>query len=303
MSFSSELESIQPGKRKAFSFSRIQAIAWNTLTELVRLKVFYFLLLFALVIIGSSLFMIQFTFQQEFQVLKDASLGAMTIFTSLLAILATANLLPKDIEDRTLYTILAKPVPRFEYLLGKLLGVFFLLLISVFCMSVVFVVVLWLRQTTVLAEVHREFASSPEDLAVKVREVRAAGLTASIFQGVGLIYIKACLLASLTLLISTFATSAIFTTIVAVVVYFIGHLQSTAREYWLAGGDVGWGTRVFTALISLVFPDLQLFNLVDDIVAGNPVAAALFLRTCGLGLLYIIFYTLAAQFIFVKKEL
>ena len=303
MSFSSELESIQPGKRKTFSFSRIQAIAWNTLTELVRLKVFYFLLLFALVIIGSSLFMIQFTFQQEFQVLKDASLGAMTIFTSLLAILATANLLPKDIEDRTLYTILAKPVPRFEYLLGKLFGVFFLLLISVFCMSVVFVVVLSLRQTTVLAEVQKEFSASPEDLAVKVREVHAAGLTSSIFQGVGLIYIKACVLASLTLFISTFATSAIFTTIVAVVVYFIGHLQATAREYWLAAGDVGWGTRVFTALISLIFPDLQLFNLVDDIVAGNPVAAALFLRTCGLGLLYIIFYTLAAQFIFVKKEL
>ena len=55
--------------------------------------------------------------------LKDVSLGAMSIFTWLLAVLATAMLLPKDIEDRTLYTILAKPVPRFEYLLGKLLGV------------------------------------------------------------------------------------------------------------------------------------------------------------------------------------
>ncbi len=290
-------------KRPFFSPARVWAIAGNTLTELVRLKVFYFLLLFALVIIGSSLFMIQFTFQQEFQVLKDASLGAMTIFTSLLAILATANLLPKDIEDRTLYTILAKPVPRFEYLVGKLLGVFLLLLISVVCMTVVFVIVLWLRQTTVLAQVQAEFSASPEDLAVKVREVRAAGLVPAIFQGVALIYLKACLLASLTLLVSTFATSAIFTTIVAVVVYFIGHLQSTAREYWLAGGNAGWATRVFTALISLIFPDLQLFNLVDDIVAGNAVVLSLFLKTCGLGCLYIIFYTLAAQFIFVKKEL
>lgn len=290
-------------KRKRFSFSRVQAIAWNTLTELVRLKVFYFLLLFALVIIGSSLFMIQFTFQQEFQVLKDASLGAMTIFTSLLAILATANLLPKDIEDRTLYTILAKPVPRFEYLLGKLAGVFLLLLISVACMSVVFVAVLWLRQTTVLAAVAQQFANSPEDLAVKVREVKAAGLTPTLFQGVALIYVKACLLGALTLLISTFATSAIFTTIVSVVVYFIGHLQSTARDYWLAGGDASWVTRVFTALLALIFPDLQLFNLVDDIVAGNAVATALFLKTIGIGLIYVIFYTLAAQFIFVKKEL
>lgn len=290
-------------KRPWFSASRVWAISGNTLTELVRLKVFYFLLLFALVIIGSSLFMIQFTFQQEFQVLKDASLGAMTIFTSLLAILATANLLPKDIEDRTLYTILAKPVPRFEYLLGKICGVFLLLLISVVCMSVVFVIVLWLRQSSVLADVQREFAASPEDLAIKIREVKAAGLTASIFQGVGLIYIKACLLASLTLLVSTFATSAIFTTIVSVVIYFIGHLQSTAREYWLAGENISWLTRIFTALLALAFPDLQLFNLVDDIVAGNPVAMILFLKTCGLGCLYILFYILAAQFVFVKKEL
>ena len=59
--------------------------------------------------------------------LKDVSLGSMSIFTWLLGVLSTAMLLPKDIEDRTLYTILAKPVPRFEYLLGKLLGVFVLL--------------------------------------------------------------------------------------------------------------------------------------------------------------------------------
>ena len=54
--------------------------------------------------------------------LKDVSLGAMSIFTSLLAIVATAQLLPRDLEDRTIYTILAKPVPRYEYLIGKLAG-------------------------------------------------------------------------------------------------------------------------------------------------------------------------------------
>ena len=63
----------------------------------------------------------------------------MSIFTWLLAVLATAMLLPKDIEDRTLYTILAKPVPRFEYLLGKFLGVLLLLFIALSLMSVVFV--------------------------------------------------------------------------------------------------------------------------------------------------------------------
>ncbi|PYJ60157.1 MAG: hypothetical protein DME74_11020, partial [Verrucomicrobia bacterium] len=92
---------------RPFAFSRIYAITINTVTELTRLKVFYVLLIFGLVLIGSSIFMAQFSFQQEFQILKDVSLGAISLFTSLLAIVATARLLPQDIEDRTLYTILA----------------------------------------------------------------------------------------------------------------------------------------------------------------------------------------------------
>ena len=114
------------------------AITLNTLTELTRLRVFYVLLVFALLLIGSSVFMAQFSFQQEFQILKDVSLGAISIFTSLLAIVATARLLPQDIEDRTVYTILAKPVPRFEYVLGKIAGVLLLLAISTLVMSAAF---------------------------------------------------------------------------------------------------------------------------------------------------------------------
>src|SRR6202030_3347667 len=126
-------------------------------------KVFYVLLLFALLLIGSSIFMAQFTFQQEFQILKDVSLGAMSIFTSLLAIVATARLIPQDIEDRTVYTILAKPVPRFEYLLGKLTGVLLLLAIGILLMSAMFVVILYVREQNVLHETAGQFASSPRD--------------------------------------------------------------------------------------------------------------------------------------------
>ena len=113
-------------KHRPFSFLRVAAITGNTFTELVRLKVFYFLLIFALLLIANSLFMARLSFQQEFQVLKDVSLGAMNIFSSLLAIVATAQLIPRDLEDRTIYTILAKPVPRHEYLMGKLAGVLLL---------------------------------------------------------------------------------------------------------------------------------------------------------------------------------
>src|ERR1700720_1854353 len=151
------------GRHRAFSFGRLLAITTNTLTDLTRQKVFYFVLIFALLLIGSSVFMARLTFQQEFQILKDVSLGAMSIFTSLLAIVATARLIPQDIEDRTIYTILAKPVLRFEYLLGKLLGVLLLLAISAVLMTALFVVVLYTREQVALHETARQFANAPRD--------------------------------------------------------------------------------------------------------------------------------------------
>src|SRR3989440_9403486 len=150
-------------QHRGFSAARIFAITTNTLTNLTRQKVFYVVLIFALFLIGSSVFMARFTFQQEFQILKDISLGAMSILSSLLAIVATARLIPQDIEDRTVYTILAKPVPRFEYLLGKLFGVLLLLAISVALMSALFVIVLYLREQTVLSETMRQMGRAPRE--------------------------------------------------------------------------------------------------------------------------------------------
>jgi ABC-type Na+ efflux pump permease subunit len=292
-----------PGHR-AFSLNRIAALTGNTLTGLTRLKIFYVLLLFALLLIGSSIFMAQMTFQQEFQVLKDIGLGAMSIFTSLLAVLATARLIPQDIEDRTAYTILAKPVSRFEYLVGKLLGVLLLLAISVIAMSALFFVVLTLREQTVLDETTRQMAAlPPEQMAEALRLVRDSAFNVNLVSGIALIYVKGCLLAALTLFVSTFATTTIFTTIVMAFVYFIGHLQAIAREYWLQTNSAGWLTKIFLALVALVFPDLQLFNLTDDIVAGSAIPLALFAKTATLGLFYTAVYLLLAWAVFFRKEL
>ncbi|PYL23515.1 MAG: hypothetical protein DMF37_09590 [Verrucomicrobia bacterium] len=222
-------------RHRAFSFSRIRTITVNTLTELTRLKVFYVLLVFALLLIGSSMFVAQFTFQQEFQILKDVSLGAMSIFTSLLAIVATARLIPQDIEDRTVYTILAKPVPRFEYLLGKIAGVLLLLAISTAVMGGAFLLVLYMREQAVLHATLRHMSGVPrEQVDDALRVIRSSALNIDIFPGIVIIYLKACLLAALTLFVSTFATTNIFTIVVMAFIYFIGHLQATAREYWLA---------------------------------------------------------------------
>src|ERR1700680_199560 len=189
-------------RHRAFSFARIFAITANTLTELTRQKVFYVLLIFALLLIGSSIFMAHLAFQQEFQILKDVALGAVSIFTSLLAIVATARLIPQDIEDRTIYTVLAKPVARFEYLIGKLAGVLLLLAIGTLVMGAMFLIVLYAREQTVLHETARQ-TMSPEQLDDALRAVRATALNADIVPCIALIYIKACLLGALTLFVST----------------------------------------------------------------------------------------------------
>jgi ABC-2 type transport system permease protein len=291
-------------RHRTFSPARIAAITSNTFTELVRLKVFYFLLIFALLLIANSVFMARLSFQQEFQVLKDVSLGAMSIFTSLLAIVATAQLLPRDLEDRTIYTILAKPVPRYEYLIGKLAGVLLLLGLSILAMGAVFLAVLFVREEMLVKETLRQSAGlRPEQVQEALRGLKASAFNANLFPGIVIIYLKASLLAALTLFISTFATSNIFTIVVMVFIYFIGHLQATAREYWLQEHGAGWLAKTFLAIVALAFPDLQVFNLVDDIVAGTAVPTGLFLQTVVLGCVYTSIYLFFAWVAFHGREL
>ena len=236
--------------------------------------------------------------------LKDISLGAMSVFTSLLAILATANFLPKDMEDRTIYTILAKPVPRFSYLLGKLTGIMLLLGLSILLMTGMFLVVLWLREHGVLSETRAQLAGAPaEVLTAALKEVTNSTFNANLAPGIAIIFVKAALLASLTLFISTFSTSGIFTILMTVAIYFIGHLQATARDFWLAGVDVQWWSRLLAAGVALLFPDLQAFNLTDDVIAGVAVPLTLFLQTLALGGLYVAVYFFLAALVFAGREL
>jgi len=288
-------------RHQYFSIARISAIASNTLLELIRLKVFYFMLIFALVIIGSSFFLVKLTFQAQFQVLKDVALGAMSIFTWLLAVLSTAMLLPKDIEDRTLYTILAKPVPRLEYLLGKLIGVLLLLFVAISLMSALFVVVLYAKQQSAIAELVAR--SGPSAAGAEIRNILAETFTWNLVPGIIFIYLKAALCASLTLLLSTFASSTIFTIMVSVVIYIIGHVQPIARDYVVHSRGASSATIVWLTLESLLIPDLSAFSLVDDIAAGTAISMNLFLQTAGMGSIYVIVYFLVGYFVFWFKEL
>jgi len=283
-------------------FTRISAIAYNTFTELVRQKVFYILLIFALVAIGVSVLLAEFKPEEQFQMIKDVCLGAMAIFTSLLAILATANFLPKDSEDRTIYTLLSKPVPRFAYLLGKLAGIIILLFLFILLMSVVFCAVLWLKEQSALSHARAEL--SGEDLALQIKSVTEATFNFNLVPGILVIFVKSVLLASMTLFISTFATSSLFTVMISAAMYFIGHLQATALGYLLPGGvDTSIWTRLLAGIIAILFPDLQAFNLADDVIAGAAIPMGIFLKTVGLGGLYVAIYFALSAFVFSNREL
>jgi ABC-type transport system involved in multi-copper enzyme maturation permease subunit len=298
---------------KGSHVSRTVTIALHTFTQLVRMKVFYFMGIFAVIAIASNFFDLP---QHEgpesvganvLRSIKSWSLGAMTLFSVVLSIVATALLLPKDVEDRTLYTILAKPVPRIDYLAGKLLGVMLLVFVSLVLMDILMVTVLQIRTSIVVAQ-QAEMATAlgwPQDAIDSLRaETLASGPNASLQGAVLAVFLRASIMAAIALLISTFSTSTLFTTIVSFLIYFIGHFQADARDVFLQAGQSGEGmfARLGTLLVSLVMPDFQLFNVIDAVIEGQMLPWLTVGKLTLVSLYYILFFTIASWFIFADKE-
>lgn len=294
--------------------ARIAVIAFHAFTQLVRMKVFYFLAFFALILIASNFFNLP---QHEgpeaagihvLTMIKNACLGAMHLFSVVISIVATALLLPKDVEDRTLYTILAKPVPRLDYLAGKLLGVLLLVFVSLAIMDVLMTGALHLRTNMVLADqvAYAESRGWPsEEIESLKNDILAQGPTASLQGAVFAVFLRASIIASAALLISTFASSTLFTTIIAFLIYFIGHFQADARAAFLsqeAGMSDGFLAKAVTLVVALVLPDFQLFNVIDAVIQGQVLPLVILGKLTLMCLFYAVFYLLASWLIFAKKE-
>jgi len=304
---------IHPIPMQGSHAGRILVISTHTFTQLVRMKVFYFMGIFAVIAIASNFFDLP---QHEgpesvganvLRSIKSWSLGAMTLFSVVLSVVATALLLPKDVEDRTLYTILAKPVPRFDYLAGKLLGVLMLVFVSLAVMDLLMTTVLHIRTGMVIEQQARiaEALGWPPDAVESLRaDTLANGPNASLQGAVFAVFLRASIMASLALLISTFSTSTLFTTIVSFLVYFIGHFQADVRDVYLAGGQEGEGAlaRIAALLMSLVLPDFQLFNVIDAVIEGQTLPLLTIGKLTLVGIYYAVFFTFASWFIFSDKE-
>ena len=292
---------------------RVAVIARHTFTQLARMKVFYFLGVFAVITLASNFFDLPQHMGPEsdgaavLRSIKSWSIGTMTLFSVVLSITATALLIPKDVEDRTLYTILAKPVPRIDYLAGKLLGVAALVFVSLVAMDALMLCVLAMRTNFVLAD-QMAFAAmqhSPQEVVASMRaDTLAQGPTWYLQGAVAAVFLRAVVVASMALLISTFSTSTLFTCVVGFLAYFIGHFQADAREAVMQMGHAGTGPVMLwmNRLVAALFPDFQMFNVIDAVIEGKMISLAHLGKLAVMAGFHSAIYLVGSWFLFSKKE-
>jgi ABC-2 type transport system permease protein len=284
-----------------FSLKRVNVIGVNTLTEAVRQKVFIFLLVIGLVFISAAIFFAQYNLgeQEQLKVIKDTCLGVISVISTLIAIVGTAQLLPSEVENRTIYTILAKPVRRFEFLLGKFYGSVLLLVLSMLAMSMMFAAVLWVKEEGMIRDLSQTYLGESHAASVEanqqIQQIKVTMFDLNLIKAVVADLVKAILVASITLLVSTFSTSLVFNVAVPFMVYVTGMLRGTAVEMW--------GSHRLAMAVLAIVPDFGLFSLADDINLGNYVPWAHVSQIIIYGLGRMLFIVVAAHLIFSRREI
>jgi ABC-type transport system involved in multi-copper enzyme maturation permease subunit len=216
---------------------RVLAIAGNTYRENIRDKILYNLILFALIMILSSLALGQLTLGNEAKVIIDLGLSSISIFGMLIAIFIGISLVYKELEKRTVYALLAKPVHRHEWILGKYLGLLFTLLVNLVVMTVGLA------------------------LAMLYGGGIPAGGYLRLIPAVYLIFLSLALITALALLFSTFsspALSAVFTFFLWVIGHFGADLRGFAEL--TKSASITWLCRI----LYYVIPNLSNFKILDS---------------------------------------
>jgi ABC-type transport system involved in multi-copper enzyme maturation permease subunit len=216
---------------------RILAIAANTYRETVRDKILYNLILFALILILSSLMLGQLTLGNEDKVILNLGLSSISIFGTLIAIFIGIGLVYKELEKRTVYALLAKPVHRHELILGKYLGLLFTLLVNLAIMTVGL------------------------ELALLCSGRIGLGGCARVFPAVYLIFLSLALATALALFFSTFSTpalSALFTLFLWIIGHFSGDLIGLGELTNSAS------VKFLCRFLRYVIPNFSNFKIIDS---------------------------------------
>lgn len=251
---------------------RMLAVAQNTFREAVRDKVLYVLLFFAAVTIFGSKALGWISIGQDIKIMKDISLAALSIFGVLIAIFVGTSLIYKEIDKRTLYTILSQPMHRHEFILGKYLG-----------LSALLGVVTVIMAGT--ASIYIVFMGG--------------GLDAVFFLAVLLIYSKLLLVTAFAVLMSTM-TSPILGAVIVFSAYVFGHATGVFMD--LPPQFDGTFAKQMLEIVYFIVPNLGQFDIRAEAANDVPIRMAYVLFVLVYGAAYSAVLLVLASLAFEKKD-
>jgi len=216
---------------------RTLAIAANTFREAIRDRILYLLLAFAILMIASSRILSLLTVGAEEKIVKDIGLAAISLFGVATAIFVGVGLVFKEIEKRTVYTLVSKPIRRSQFILGKYLGLVMVLAVNVAVMTAVFYVLLLLK----------------------------GWMDFAITRAIVLIFVELLLVTAVAILFSSFSTP-ILSSLFTVTFYIIGHL--TWGLLLLADKLEEGAGRALCRFLYRVLPNLDVLNVKGMVVHG-----------------------------------
>jgi len=255
--------------------SRIGYVAFNTFREAVRDRVLYNLIAFAVLLSGAAVLVGEISIDIERLVVVNLGLTAVSLFGVVIAIFMGIGLVSKEIEKRTLYTVLSRPLRRWEFVVGKFFGLTGTLIVNTLFMAIgVFLALLY---------VAHKF--SPADLWV---------LVALYF-----IVLEFLIVCALALFFSSFSTpvmSALFTFALFVIGSLAEDLRGFAQLTLGAAGALATG-------IAYVVPNFSALNIINEAAHGDPVPGRLILYNTAYALLYSAMTISGAVLIFQRRNL
>jgi len=260
-------------------------IAVNVFRESVRDKVLYNLVLFAILLIGASYLLGQVTAGQDVKIIKDLGLASTSIFGLFIAVFIGIGLVSKEVERRSIYALLAKPIRRYQLVLGKYCGLVLTLAVNVSVMAIALYAVLAYMSSGAA----REVASTWD----------APALDPALLKAIGLILVELMLVTAIAVFFSTFTTpilSAAFT----FALFVVGHFSSDLRNFQ----DVVDSKAAAALVRSLywILPNLAQFDVKSDVVHGQPVAFGYMGIAIAYGLVYIGMLLVISIAIFSRRD-
>ena len=254
---------------------RVATIASNTFREAVRDRVLYNLILFALLMAGASVLVGQISIDIERQVVINLGLTAVSLFGVVIAIFIGIGLVSKEIEKRTLYTVLARPVRRWEFIVGKFCGLVVTLVVNTVLMSIgVFLALLYVAH-----------GLERGDLSVVV--------------ALYFIILQFIVVTALALLFSSFS-SPLLSAVLAFALFVVGTFAEDLRGF--AAMSHG-ATRVGATIAAYLMPNFAALNVIGQAAHAQPIPGNLILSNTMYALLYALAAIAGAVLIFERRNL